>query len=103
MGTRSRQQNRASRGNAQARHTRSYLSCGNPGFIINLIGLGLGPQAVGILSDLLHGSFGVESLRYALLWVVVVFAAWSVVHYALAARSIRSDLEAKNSLGVEPD
>ena len=72
-------------------------------FIINLIGLGLGPQAVGILSDLLHGSFGVESLRYAMLSVVVVFAAWSVVHYALAARSIRGDLEAKNSLGAEPD
>ena len=72
-------------------------------FIVNLIGLGLGPQAVGILSDLLHGSFGVESLRYAMLSVVVVFAAWSVVHYALAARSIRGDLEAKNSLGAEPD
>ena len=65
-------------------------------FIINLIGLGLGPQAVGILSDLLRGEFGVESLRYAMLSVVVVFAAWSVIHYLLAARTLRADLKAKD-------
>lgn len=33
----------------------------------NLIGLGLGPQLVGILSDLLRESLGDESLRYAML------------------------------------
>jgi MFS family permease len=63
-------------------------------FVINIIGLGLGPQGVGILSDLLAGSFGTDSLRYALLVVVVSFAAWSVIHYGLAARSIREDLQA---------
>ena len=67
-------------------------------FVINLIGLGLGPQAVGILSDLLQGSFGIESLRYALLFVVVTFAAWSVLHYALAARTLVADLKAKDAL-----
>jgi len=36
-------------------------------FILNIIGLGLGPQAVGILSDLLRPQYGDESLRYALL------------------------------------
>ena len=45
-------------------------------FVINLIGLGLGPQGVGILSDLLAATSGSESLRYALLIVVVSFAAW---------------------------
>ncbi|HIL01662.1 MAG TPA: MFS transporter [Myxococcales bacterium] len=65
-------------------------------FVINLIGLGLGPQAVGILSDLLRGEFGVESLRYAMLSVVVVFAAWSVIHYLLAARTLPADLKAKS-------
>jgi MFS family permease len=69
-------------------------------FVINLIGLGLGPQAVGILSDLLHAEFGVESLRYAMLSTVVIFAAWSVLHYALAARTLPQDLEAKNALGA---
>lgn len=33
----------------------------------NLIGTGLGPLAVGALSDALHGALGDESLRYALL------------------------------------
>ncbi len=62
-------------------------------FIINIIGLGLGPQVVGILSDLLQPRFGVEALRYSLLTIVVTFAAWSVAHYALAARTLESDLD----------
>ena len=62
-------------------------------FVINMIGLGLGPQGVGILSDLLEPRFGIESLRYALLATVVSFAAWSVAHYLMAARSLRSDLD----------
>jgi hypothetical protein len=32
-----------------------------------LLGVGLGPLATGILSDLLLPAFGVESLRYAML------------------------------------
>ncbi len=67
-------------------------------FIINLIGLGFGPQGVGFLSDLLAPSFGVESLRYALLTVVVVFACWSVLEYTLAARTLREDLESRDAL-----
>ncbi len=66
-------------------------------FIINLIGLGLGPQSVGILSDLLAASFDNESLRYALLIVVTSFAAWSVIHYLCAARTLRQDLELRVS------
>ncbi len=65
-------------------------------FIINIIGLGLGPLFVGFLSDTLEPSLGVESIRYALLSVVVIGNAWSVVHYFLAARTLRADLEAKD-------
>jgi len=61
-------------------------------FVINLVGLGLGPQVVGLLSDSLAPRYGVESVRYALLWVVLVGAAWSTLHYALAARTLRADL-----------
>ena len=68
-------------------------------FIINLIGLGLGPQVVGVVSDLLKPSQGVESVRYALLIVVVVGAGWSTLHYALAARTLRADLELSRSPG----
>ena len=67
-------------------------------FSINIIGLGLGPQGVGILSDLLVPLFGTESLRYALLFTIVSFAIWSVLHYILAARTLREDLLVKDQL-----
>ena len=67
-------------------------------FAINIIGLGLGPQGVGILSDLLSPTFGSESLRYALLITIVSFALWSVLHYTLAARTLRADLLVKDRL-----
>ena len=66
-------------------------------FVINLVGLGLGPQVVGVVSDLLKPELGVESVRYALLIVVVTGAAWSTLHYALAARTLRADLEVSGS------
>jgi predicted MFS family arabinose efflux permease len=65
-------------------------------FIINLIGLGLGPTVVGFLSERLKPTYGDESVRYALLWVVVIGAAWATLHYLLAARTLRRDLEAKH-------
>jgi nitrate/nitrite transporter NarK len=66
-------------------------------FIINLIGLGLGPWFIGMLSDALKPSYGVDSIRYALLCTVVVGAAWASLHYTLAARTLREDLLAKDA------
>lgn len=40
-------------------------------FVLNLIGLGLGPLTVGFLSDMLTPQFGNESLRYALIAPVI--------------------------------
>ncbi len=60
-------------------------------FVINIIGLGLGPQAVGILSDLLAPRFGEESLRYALLLAGLV-NLWSALHFFLAGRTLTRDL-----------
>ena len=65
-------------------------------FILNLIGLGLGPQAVGVLSDLLVPTYGTQSIRYVLLFVVVISSMWSSMHYFLAARTLREDLKAKD-------
>ena len=62
--------------------------------ILNLVGMGLGPQLVGLLSDLLAPRFGAESIRWALLGTIVAGASWSIVHYALAARTLREDLRA---------
>ena len=67
-------------------------------FILNLIGLGLGPQAVGVLSDLLVLTYGTQSIRYALLFVVVTGSVWSSLHYFLAARTLREDLQAKDGV-----
>ena len=67
--------------------------------ILNLIGLGLGPQFVGHLSDLLAPQYGVESVRYALLITVSVGATWATIHYVLGARSLRADLRAHEALG----
>ncbi|HTO68868.1 MAG TPA: MFS transporter [Myxococcota bacterium] len=66
-------------------------------FIINLIGLGLGPLLVGWISDLLRPSFGEDSLRYALLIVVVGGGSWATLQYVLASRTLAKDLEAKHA------
>ena len=42
-------------------------------FILNLVGLGLGPLFVGMLSDYLEPSYGQFSLRYALFFVSIVY------------------------------
>lgn len=49
-------------------------------FIGNIIGLGLGPLSVGVISDLFAASAGVDSLRYGLLAMVPV-AFWGACHY----------------------
>ncbi|WP_294091077.1 MFS transporter [Sphingomonas sp.] len=48
--------------------------------IINLIGLGLGPSLVGIMSDLLKPRFGAESLRYSLV-IISMATPWALFHY----------------------
>jgi hypothetical protein len=60
-------------------------------FIINFIGLGFGPQVVGLVSDLLSESYGPESLRYALL-VCSLVNIWAALHYFIAGRHLKDDL-----------
>lgn len=62
--------------------------------ILNIIGLGLGPWSVGLLSDYLEPGYGVESLRYALLYLLPVIAFWSASHFYFAGRSLVADLAA---------
>jgi predicted MFS family arabinose efflux permease len=62
-------------------------------FILNILGLGLGPQTVGILSDYLAPEYGSDSLRYAML-IAGLAALWAAVHFMLSARTLREDLEA---------
>jgi predicted MFS family arabinose efflux permease len=65
-------------------------------FVINAIGLGLGPWFVGALSDVLEPRFGVESIRWASLATAVVSTLWAAAHYAVGARTLRADLAAKD-------
>jgi predicted MFS family arabinose efflux permease len=53
-------------------------------FAINLIGLGLGPLAVGALSDALEASCGAESLRWSLAVVALTYV-WGSWHLLRAA------------------
>ena len=62
-------------------------------FILNLIGLGFGPMVIGFVSDMINPTYGIESIRYALLIVIPVSTIWSATHYFIAARHIRSDLD----------
>ncbi len=60
-------------------------------FVLNLIGLGIGPMATGLLSDYLRPEFGDLSIRYALITMVFV-NIWCAIHYYLATRTLREDL-----------
>jgi predicted MFS family arabinose efflux permease len=62
----------------------------------NLIGLGAGPQVVGILSDLFSAGSGAHSLRYALL-IMVIFNVGVAVLYLVAARTVREDLASRDN------
>jgi len=61
-------------------------------FVLNLVGLGLGPLLIGWTSDLLEPSLGIESIRYAMLYVIPAVSVWSTVHYLFAAKYVRDDL-----------
>lgn len=68
-------------------------------FVLNLIGMGMGPVIVGITSDLLNAytSLGVLSVRWALV-SVLVFNVLSTVLYLMAARDLKSDLARSHEL-----
>lgn len=56
-------------------------------FILNIIGMGLGPQIVGVVSDLFAPAYGQESLRMALLFLGVI-NFWCAWHYYLAGKTL---------------
>ena len=59
--------------------------------VLNLVGMGLGPWATGLISDLFAPELGDESLRYALV-IVVLANLWCAIHYFLSARTLKDDL-----------
>ena len=66
-------------------------------FIANIIGLGAGPWAIGVVSDLLAPRYGADSLRYSLLGfsVIGLGVAW---HFYQAGKSLQADLARADDL-----
>jgi len=61
-------------------------------FVLNLIGLGLGPLTIGFLSDLFTPTYGNESLRWAFC-ITILTGLISSILFDLASKSYKSDLE----------
>jgi predicted MFS family arabinose efflux permease len=61
-------------------------------FMINLIGMGIGPWLAGFISDMLAPTYGKDSLRYALL-ILTFLNIWAAAHYWLAGRYFEGDLK----------
>ena len=59
--------------------------------LANLIGMGVGPQFVGILSDLLKPRLGDDSLRHAMLTMSLV-ALWAGYHFWRVGATVQEDL-----------
>ena len=68
-------------------------------FMLNIIGMGLGPYFVGIFSDMLEPTFGIEAIRYALC-IAVLANVWATVHYFMGARLLRKDLEETEAMNA---
>ena len=62
-------------------------------FIINILGLGLGPTSIGFLSDYLEPSYGVDSIRYSMIILIPLAALIATICYLIAAKSLREDLQ----------
>lgn len=59
--------------------------------LTNIIGMGIGPQVVGILSDLLKPSLGNDSLRYAML-IMSFISLWAAYHFWQVGQAVKADL-----------
>jgi MFS family permease len=66
-------------------------------FVLNIIGMGFGPQLVGILSDYFAPEYGQHSLRIALI-VLSFLNLWCAYHYFTAGRTLEADLSKQSSL-----
>ncbi len=63
-------------------------------FLVNLIGLGLGPTTVGVISDLARPQWGEDSLRLGLV-TMVALVVWACGHYWHTGRLLNRAAPAK--------
>ncbi len=60
-------------------------------FVLNMIGLGLGPFLTGLVSDMLVPAYGDQALRYSMVVTTQVYLL-ALLMFALAARRLPADL-----------
>lgn len=65
-------------------------------FVLNMIGLGLGPLTVGLLSDTFAAPFGEENLRYAMLTTLTISLVGAFFLWQGVSR-LRADLDANTA------
>jgi hypothetical protein len=65
-------------------------------FILNLIGLGLGPLLVGMLNDELAGRFGAGAIRWSLC-IVTAVGALGALFLLAASRALPRDLASRDA------
>lgn len=61
-------------------------------FVINLIGMGLGPLIAGLISDALTPTYGPNALAYSLL-ILSFLNLWAAAHYWIAGNYFEQDLK----------
>jgi len=64
--------------------------------VMNLIGGGLGPLAVGLISDALTPYFGEDALRIALS-IAAMAGIWAAIHFWLCGRALLAQRQAAAS------
>lgn len=57
-------------------------------FILNFVGLGIGPILVGFISDVLSATQGADSLRYALV-AIQLLGVWAAMHFWMAGNYVK--------------
>jgi MFS family permease len=65
-------------------------------FVINVFAIGIGPQLIGIVSDMLRGAHGEDSLRVTLI-VCAISTLPAMLFFHLSSRTYRSDLAAADT------
>ena len=63
-------------------------------FVLNFIGLGLGPLSIGFASDVLSPIYGDNALRIALISGSIIFSLSAAVLFWRAARYLKDDIDA---------
>jgi predicted MFS family arabinose efflux permease len=72
---------------------RRAMAAGFNLLVINFLGIGFGPVIVGYASDYMNQMYGAVSIRYSLLGLVVIAYTWAALHFFLAGRTLRADID----------